>query len=85
MIKIELENATLTVYKDARYDLSIIGSDEREHHITGSVPPVIRDVHHARGVFQAMGRWGFEALLSCFGFGIEPWNLRADTLEDLSL
>ena len=54
MTTITLDNASLAVQADARYDLIVFGPDGREHHITGYIPPSIRDVHLSRGVFQAM-------------------------------
>jgi hypothetical protein len=54
MATITLENASLAVQADARYDLTVLGPDGREHRVTGWIPPNIRDVRLARGVFQAM-------------------------------
>ena len=49
-----LENAILNVQPDARYDLRVNGPDGREYHVTGAIPEAVRDIHLARGIFQAM-------------------------------
>ena len=54
MLKMDLENSSLVVWQDARYDLTVFGPDDRTHHVTGHLPPNIRDVSLARGVFQQL-------------------------------
>jgi hypothetical protein len=51
MSTINLENASLVVQADAKYDLVVFGPDGREHHITGYIPENVKDVRLISGVF----------------------------------